>query len=97
MSTINNIPFDINRIPAEKNAVAKKEGLKPLYSSEAIHQAEEHNPSSERRKRKERREKSLKVAKDRRRLIQRRQANHQANIKSDPLEQKPGSIIDFEV
>ena len=97
MSTINNIPFDINRVPSEKNAVAKKEGLNPVYESEAIHPAEPHNPVGERRKRRDRRHKKMRVANDRRRLIQRRGSSSKKTLKNNPLDKKPGSIIDFEV
>jgi hypothetical protein len=97
MSTINNIPFDINRTPSEKNAVAKKEGPNPVFSSEAIHPTEAHNPVGERRKRKERRHRKMAVANERRHLIQRRKLANQKTLKDNPLEKKPGTIIDLEV
>lgn len=37
MSTINNIPFDINVTPTERNVREKLEGAAPVIEAEAIH------------------------------------------------------------
>lgn len=99
MSSINNIPFDINRVPSEKNAVPAKGGPKPVLESEAIHPAEPHSTIGERRKRKDRRKKQLKVAHERRHLLQRRSTRKlkSKQVKDDLLNPQPGHIIDFEV
>ena len=99
MSTINNVPFDINRTPTDTNKVKAKKGAVPVYSSEAIHQTPAHDPVSERRKRKDRRKKALNVLHDRRMLKQRRMKKKdqakQAKLHKKP--KGPGQFIDFKV
>ena len=99
MSTINNVPFDINRTPSDTNKVKAKKSAAPVYSSEAIHKAPEHDPVGERRKRKDRRKNKMFVAHDRRMLKQRRSAAKKTTEQEKVLKKPkgPGQFIDFQV
>lgn len=99
MSTINNVPFDINRTPTDTNKVKAKKSAAPVFESEALHKAPAHDPIGERRKKKDRRKKALNVLHDRRMLKQRRMEK-KAQAKEEILHKKPkgpGLFIDFEV
>jgi len=49
MSTINNIPFDINRTAVEKNASVKPGGTVPVYHSDQIQPVTPQTKNKERR------------------------------------------------
>lgn len=99
MSSINNVPFDINRVPTEANKVKAKKDAAPVYKSEALHKAPAHDNVGERRKRKDRRKRPMFIAHERRMLRQRRQSADTTVAKDLPKKKPkgPGQIIDFEV
>ncbi len=98
MSLINNIPFDINRTPVEKNATVKRSGTVPVQHSEALHSTEKHDKVTERRNGSRRHKHPRMVKANKRLLGERRQAVNSKN--ADELSEKShtsGSIIDLEV
>jgi hypothetical protein len=109
MSSINNIPFDINRPQVETNSTRPKNASSPVSHTEPTKAVRQSIKIKERRNsKKERRKQQRVVSKERRFLKQRReQANEQASAKSTSVESsttKPssieplaGSIIDIEV
>ena len=97
MSLINNIPFDINRTPVERNATVKRGGTVPIQHSEAIHPVEIHDKVTERRNGSRRHKQPKMVKSDKRLLGERRQAA--PSKATDELSEKShtsGSIIDLE-
>ncbi len=98
MSSINNIPFDINRTPVEKNATVKKGGTVPVQQSELVHEIEKNIPVKERRH-SNRRKRSKKAIFDKRFRDERRKSKKQVETKSNPLDKvhKSGQLIDLEV
>jgi len=98
MSLINNIPFDINRTPVEKNATVKRSGTVPVQHSEALHPIEIHDKVTERRNGSRRHKQPRKMRGNKRLLGERRQAA--TSKAADALSEKShtsGSIIDLEV
>ena len=98
MSLINNIPFDINRTPVERNATVKRGGTVPVQHSEALHPTEKHNRINERRSGSRRHRQPKNVNVDKRLLGERRQ-DISTKI-ADEFSEKPlnsGSVIDLEV
>ena len=99
VSTINNIPFDINRTPVEKNARVKPGGTTPVYHSEKIHPVSRNDKNAERRKGDDRRKQLESNNKNTRLLTERREGL----IKKPKAEQElanahiSGGIIDLEV
>ena len=102
MSTINNIPFDINRTAVEKNKSVKSTGTRPVYQSESIHKPVDNDESSDRRKGNDRRKYSEAQNHNKRHLTERREGVLPAK-KSSKTQQalenahKSGGIIDLEV
>ena len=98
MSSINNIPFDINRTAVDKNKPVEKTGSQPVTRTEATHSATEKVRTVERRqKRYERRRNPTKVSQERRMLKQRRQSNESKGSREEPKKNTSGSIIDIQV
>lgn len=102
MSTINNIPFDINRTPVERNATVKATGTVPVYHSDAIHPIDKNTKNLERRKGGDRRHLKKQAQHNKRLLIKRRQdspLSKQEVEAAQTLENAhtSGSIIDLEV
>lgn len=98
MSLINNIPFDINRTPVERNATVKRSGTVPVQHSEAIHPTEKHDKITERRNGSRRNKQPTKTNGNKRLLGERRQT--EPSKTADKLSEKShnsGSIIDLEV
>ncbi len=98
MSSINNIPFDINRTAVEKNATVKKGGTVPVQQSELVHEIEKNIPVKERRNG-NRRKRSKKAIFDKRFRDERRKSPKQVETTTNPLEKvhKSGRLIDLEV
>ncbi len=98
MSSINNIPFDINRTAVEKNATVMKGGTVPVQQSEFVHETEKDIPVKERRNG-NRRKHSKQAIFDKRYRDERRQSPKQEESKANPLEKvhKSGQLIDLEV
>jgi len=98
MSSINNVPFDINRTAVEKNATVKKGGTVPVQPSEFVHEIEKEIPVKERRNR-NRRNKARNPIFDKRFSGDRRKAPKQEDSDLTLLEKahKSGRIIDLEV
>ncbi len=98
MSSINNIPFDINRTAVEKNATVKKGGTVPVQQSELVHEIEKNIPVKERRNT-NRRKRPKKAMYDKRFRDERRKTPKEVETKSNPLEKvhKSGHLIDLEV
>ena len=98
MSSINNIPFDINRTAVDKNKPVEKTGSRPVTRTEAAHSATEKVRTVERRQQRyERRQNPSKVLQDRRMLKQRRQTTDSRGAKDEPKKNTSGSIIDIQV
>lgn len=99
MSTINNIPFDINRTPIEKNTAVPTRGTNPVQHSEHIHQTQRHNPIAERRSGHSRRKQTAMIKQNKRLLTERRQKFNAADKTEDVAENihTTGRIIDLEV
>ena len=99
MSTINNIPFDINRSPVEKNIPVKRGGTVPVQHSEAIHPTEKQVRITERRKAKNRRRQRKIIKLDKRILGERRQMPRLRDSTEALLENAhiSGRLIDLEV
>ncbi len=98
MSLINNIPFDINRTPVEKNTSVKRRGTIPVSETEFIHPTEKEVKIKERRN-SNRRKYSKKQKFDRRTSAERRNSQTPAESKVIPAENnhQSGTIIDLEV
>ncbi len=98
MSLINNVPFDINRTPVEKNTPVKRRGTVPVQHSGAIHPVEKEVRIKERRSN-NRRKKSKKVRFDKRTSADRRYSPTRVRTKAIPpmKHHTSGSIIDYEV
>ena len=102
MSTINNIPFDINRTATERNSTVKRTGTSPVFSSDAIHAIDKNTANPERRKGGDRRTFKKLSLPNNRHLIERRQtldSSDEAKDAATLLENAhtSGSIIDLEV
>ncbi|PCJ45623.1 MAG: hypothetical protein COA74_15360 [Gammaproteobacteria bacterium] len=102
MSTINNIPFDINRTPTERNSRVKPTGTTPVYHSDSIRGINKDTKNQERRRGQNRRQRILATSKNKRLLIKRRQdrpLSKQAAETAELLENAhpAGGIIDLEV
>ena len=102
MSTINNIPFDINRTPVERNSRAKATGTVPVYHSDAVHAIDKNTNNSERRKGGDRRHLDKAANNNKRLLIERREdspLSKHGEKAAETLENAhtAGSIIDLEV
>ena len=98
MSTINNVPFDINRTPVERNATVKRRGTVPVYHTIAIKPLSPNDSDTERRKG-NRRKMISKIIKNNRFLTERRQNTSKPSIKEEQLANahNHGHIIDLEV
>jgi hypothetical protein len=102
MSTINNIPFDINRTATERNATVKRTGTAPVYHSDAVRAINKDTKNPERRKGGDRRVFNKVKKFNKRLLIERREdsplSKHGAKAE-ETLENAhtAGSIIDLEV
>ena len=102
MSTINNIPFDINRTATERNSTVKATGTVPVYHSDAVQPIDKNTNNSERRKGGDRRHLDKPASHNNRLLIERREdsplSKHGAKA-DETLENAhtAGSIIDLEV
>ncbi len=99
MSTINNIPFDINRTPSEANATRRPTGTAPVFSTAAIKQVEDHAQNPDRRSGDDRRKRKFSVVRNKRNLIKRRESLRSITKKQEQLANahKSGHIIDLEV
>jgi len=102
MSTINNIPFDINRTATERNATVKRTGTVPVYHSDAIHPIDKNTKNLDKRKGGDRRRLKHTPKHNKRLLIERRENSPLSKNNTevtDLLENthKAGSIIDLEV
>ncbi len=96
MSTINNIPFDINATASEKNALVKRTGTVPLYHSDATHPISHYDKHPDRFSSENRRKVQVNVSHNRRLLIERRETlpiseELPVNVHTS------GSIINFKV
>ena len=99
MSTINNIPFDINRTAVERNTPTKPGGTIPVQHSEALHPTDKQVRVSERRSGNSRRQQN-KAFKVNKRLLGERRDNSTSAENNDELSDNThtsGSIIDLEV
>ena len=97
MSTINNVPLGINRLPRERNITPARKGPMPVYSSRATQALENRPNNNERRRKKDRRSQVLVVENDRRRLIQRRQTDEQVQTQAAKVSLRRGKFINLEV
>ncbi|MFT5451599.1 MAG: hypothetical protein ACI9N9_001085 [Enterobacterales bacterium] len=106
MSTINNIPFDINRTAMEKNATVKATGTVPVYHSDAIRAIDNNTQNPERRRGGDRRHldngTNHNNSNSKRLLIERREdapLSKHGGKAAETLENAhaAGSIIDLEV
>jgi len=98
MGLINNVPFDINRTPVEKNAPVVRRGTVPVLESEVIHHVEREARIKERRNN-NRRKQSKKQKFNKRTSAERRKSPDKIATKTIPAKNtsKSGSIIDLEV
>ena len=98
MSSINNVPFDINRTAVEKNATAKQRGTVPVQHSEYIHETEKEVRIKERRNG-NRRKHSRRALFNKRVKSDRRKSPKQVDTRRTLLEKvhKSGRLIDLEV
>ena len=102
MSTINNIPFDINRTATEKNSTVKRSGIVPVYHSDFVHGLDSNTKNRERRQGKDRRHLDVAAKSNKRHLIERREDSPLAKKVENAdktLENAhiSGHIIDLEV
>ena len=99
MSSINNIPFDINRTAVERNTPAKPGGTIPVQHSEALHRTDKQVRVTERRSGNNRRQQN-KAYKINKRLLGERRDNSSSVETNELLTDNAhtsGSIIDLEV
>jgi hypothetical protein len=73
MSTINNIPFDINRTATERNSTVKRKGIVPVYHPDAVHGINKDTKNLERRRGRNRRHSNKASTGNKRHLIERRE------------------------
>ncbi|MFT5520691.1 MAG: hypothetical protein ACI9IA_001286 [Enterobacterales bacterium] len=102
MSTINNIPFDINRTATERNATVKRTGTVPVYHSDAVHAIDKKTKNLDKRKGGDRRHLNKAAKHNKRLLIERREGaplSKRVEKVDETLENAhiSGSIIDLEV
>ena len=99
MSSINNIPFDINRTAVERNSPAKPGGTVPVQHSEALHPTDKQVRITERRSGNSRRHHHKAVKLNKRLLGERRDNTQSPQIKDGQTDKAhtSGSIIDLEV
>ena len=99
MSTINNIPFDINRTPVERNAPLKRSAMEPVQQSESIHPTDKQVRITERRGGENRRKREKVIKLNKRLLGERRLIPLSAESKATTSDNahSSGSIIDLEV
>jgi hypothetical protein len=99
MSTINNIPFDINRTPTERNSSVKPTGTTPVYKADNIKPVDAKHKNTERRSQEQRRKLQTNVTINKRLLMQRRLAQNITDPDERPSSDQhtAGSIIDLEV
>jgi len=99
MSTIEQLPYDINRISIEHNATAKKKKVDPIYHTDVIKPVKAHAENNERRSGDERRKNKQRVIKNKRNLMIRRSIAKPLKKSQKKLAKahKSGHIIDLEV